>query len=59
MYNTIATTTIDQFAAANTSILNGVVGTWLQLLTNTNLVISVIGFGILAFLVVWVKKHLF
>lgn len=59
MYNTIATSTIDAFASANTQILNGVVGTWLQLLTNTNLVISVIGFGILAFVVVWVKRKLF
>lgn len=59
MYYTIATTTIDAYASANTQILNGVVGTWLQMMTNTNLVISVIGFGILSFLVVWVKRKLF
>lgn len=55
----VASTTIQSLADSGSNVFNSIITAWMQLLSNTTLIVAVVGFAVVGYVLGYIKRKVF
>lgn len=55
----VASTTIQSLADNGSNVFNSIITAWLQMMSNTTLIVAVVGFGVVGYVLHFIKRKVF